>query len=104
MDGPGAGDRGPVVKYYRHADGRVATRSIGGPDVQLASLVPPAGDWVEIPADLGEELVTEAAQAREAERERRRATAADARADDYHALLDMGVPEATARRLTGHSL
>ncbi|MFF5668782.1 hypothetical protein ACFY8S_01375 [Streptomyces hygroscopicus] len=85
--------------YYRFPDGSVAERIITGGD----GAVPPPGGAVEITeeeyraalAAIEEQIEQERQEQQEAEQARIKA--------DYDALRALGVPEETARRLTGYT-
>ncbi|WP_433379528.1 hypothetical protein [Streptosporangium sp. CA-115845] len=90
-----------ITKFFRRADGTLLSRSLEVEGSYAMALTVPS-DAVEISAEQAEKLrAGHAAQAKAWVAEQ--GAAADlVRRADYEALLALGAPEATARRLSGH--
>jgi hypothetical protein len=91
-------------RFFRMPDGSLSVRQMPEADGDLFGAhieAPPGGR--EIAATEGEEVLARNRVVRDEQRAAARATAARQRADDYDALLALGLPEQTAARMSGHA-
>lgn len=89
-----------VTLYYRTAEGALVSRVITGEDVEAPS--PPDGATLLTEEEHAAALADVEAARRQHAEELVAADEANQRAD-YEALITTGVPEATARRLSGYT-
>lgn len=85
--------------YYQWPDGAVAERTVSG---GAETVTPPEGA-VEITEEEYRAALATMEEEREREREKQKETEDAAIREDYEALRALGVPEETARRLSGYT-
>ncbi|MFI9591239.1 hypothetical protein [Nonomuraea sp. NPDC052265] len=90
-----------ITKYFRLGDGTLISRSLEVEGSYAMALTVPA-DAEEITAEQAEELRAGYAAQVKAWVAEQNAKVDAVRRADYDALLTLGAPEATARRLSGH--
>lgn len=84
--------------YYKYPDESVGVRTVVG----VEEVTHPPGVTLITAEDYQTRLAEIEAQ-RQADEAATRASEQSQRAEDYEALLAAGIPEATARRLSGHT-
>lgn len=89
-------------RYFAMPDGTTAVRELSSSETAAHALItaPPGGSEID-PAE-GVARVAAGRQALAELRELERGEAAQVRAADHRALVALGLPEETARRLSGH--